>query len=156
MYRIFLKAYHFRFFPQGAEILIGPIYFLKLQSNPNSDHTITVYATKKRTFRDPNSRPGETDPYMWLTSCLSELCLCTFVQEERFRKATKSHDDAKKSFVYYFMMCLDEMFKVVTRLKKILGSQRNVTMMLRKASWISMTNNKKLQIFFRFRKSQFG
>ena len=76
--------------------------------------------------------------------------------EERFGKATKSHDDAKKSFVYYFMMCLDEMFKVVTRLKKILGSQRNVTMMLRKALWISMTYKKELEIFFRFRKSQFG
>ena len=45
-------------------MLICKTYFSKLQSDPNSDHTITVYAIKKRTFRDPNSRPGETDPYM--------------------------------------------------------------------------------------------
>ena len=44
-------------------MLICKTYFSKLQSDPNSDHTITVYAIKKRTFRDSNSRPGETDPY---------------------------------------------------------------------------------------------
>ena len=63
-YRLSLKAYHFRFFFfLGDEMLICKTYFSKLQSDPNSDHTITVYAIKKRTFRDPNSRPGETDPY---------------------------------------------------------------------------------------------
>ena len=44
-------------------MLICKTYFSKLQSDPNSDHTIAVYAIKKRTLRDPNSRPGETDPY---------------------------------------------------------------------------------------------
>ena len=38
--------------------------FSKLQLYPNSDHTITVYVIKKRTFEDPNSRPGETDSYV--------------------------------------------------------------------------------------------
>ena len=62
-YRLSLKAYHFRFFFLGDKMLICKTYFSKLQSDPNSDHTITVYAIKKRTFRDPNSHPGETDPY---------------------------------------------------------------------------------------------
>ena len=44
-------------------MLICKTSFSKLQSDPNSNHTITVYAIKKRTFRDPNSPPGETDPY---------------------------------------------------------------------------------------------
>ena len=38
-------------------------YFSKLQFYPNSDHTITVLCDQKRTFEDPNSRPGETDSY---------------------------------------------------------------------------------------------
>ena len=63
-------------FFQGAEMLICKTYFSKLQSDPNSDHTITVYAIKKRTFRDPNSRPGETDPYM----------ICIVVLKSRIRK----------------------------------------------------------------------
>ena len=36
----------------------------KLQLDPNSDHTITFYASKKVTFGGPNSRPGESDPYI--------------------------------------------------------------------------------------------
>ena len=35
----------------------GSTYFSKLQLYPNSDHTITVYAIKKVTFRGPNSHP---------------------------------------------------------------------------------------------------
>ena len=44
---------------------ICPTYFSKLQLDPNSDHTITVYV-----FGGPNSRPGETDPYVPLLQYL--------------------------------------------------------------------------------------
>ena len=43
--------------------MIGQTNFSKNQLDPNSDHTITVYATKNIMFVGPNSRPGETDPY---------------------------------------------------------------------------------------------
>ena len=51
------------FFPRA---LIGPTYFSKLQLDPNSDHNITVYASKKVMFGGPNSHPGETDLYTFI------------------------------------------------------------------------------------------
>ena len=59
-----LKNIIFDLFNHGLEMLICKTYFSKLQSNWNFDNTIIVYVIKKRTFGNPNSRPGETDPYM--------------------------------------------------------------------------------------------
>ena len=90
-YRLSLKAYNFRFFfPRVPKCwFVKRIFRNYIQSYPNSDYAISVYAIKKRTFRDPNSRPGETDPYEYVWKCVYECgqqtkdwCLKTVGAEE--------------------------------------------------------------------------
>ena len=71
-------------------MLICKTYFSKIQSDPNSDHTITVYAIKKRTFRDPNSYPGETDPYVVYNLVGAFLGLATMLRGESLSAGVNS------------------------------------------------------------------